>query len=69
MGVYNTCVVNAPVDQVWSALRDLHDMSWAPRVITSLDKVGDVGPGGVEEFCNPMYGALLGSLKAHFARA
>ena len=140
VGCYNTCVVNAPVDQVWTALRNFHDMSWAPQVITSLDTVGDAGAdqpgakrvlngvfhetlktvndtdrtltysiddgpdavskdkvtgyigqvrifpvtdtngsfvewssswensqGGVAEFCNPIYKALLDSLKAHFA--
>ena len=140
MGCYNTCVVNAPVDQVWSALRSFHDLSWAPQVITSLEKVGEVGAdqsgakrvlngvfretlktlddanrtltysiddgpaavskenvtgyigkvrvlpvtdanasfvewssswedskGGVEDFCNPIYKALLDSLKTHFA--
>ena len=34
MGCYNSCVVSAPVDRVWTALRDFHDMSWAPQVIT-----------------------------------
>ena len=140
MGCYNSCVVNAPVDRVWTALRNFHDMSWAPQVITSLEKVGDGsgdqigakrllngvfhetlcglddndhvvtysiddGPdavskdnvsgyvgvvrvfsvtdgdatfvewssswqdsqGGVKEFCNPIYKALLDSLKQHFA--
>ncbi len=140
MGCYNSCVVNAPVDRVWTALRDFHDMSWAPQVITSLEKVGDAtgdqigakrllngvfhetlrglddtdrvvtysiddGPdavskdnvggyvgvvrvfsvtdgdatfvewssswqnsqGGVKEFCDPIYKALLDSLKQHFA--
>lgn len=140
MGCYNTCVVNAPVDQVWSALRNFHDLSWASQVITALDKVGDAGAdepgaqrvlkgafhetlkavddgartltysiddgpdavskdnvtgylarvrvfpvtdadgafvewssswedsnGGVAEFCDPIYKALLNSLKAHFA--
>ena len=41
MGCYNSCVVNAPVDTVWAALRNFHDLSWAPQVITSLEKVGD----------------------------
>ena len=34
-------VINAPVDTVWSAIRDFHDMGWAPNVVTSVDKVGD----------------------------
>lgn len=141
MGCYNTCVVNASVDQVWSALRNFHDLSWAPEVITSLEPIGDAagdqlgakrvlngafhetlqglndvdrvvtysiddGPeavsrdrvsghvgvvrvcavtdgnasfvewssiwedsqGGVKDFCDPIYKALLDSLKHYFAR-
>ena len=140
MGCYNTCVVRAPVDKVWAALRDFHDLSWAPNVIRSLDTVGEAGgqevgakrvvnnafhetlltldddahtltysiddgpdavakdkvsgyvgkvrvspvtdsdatfvewssswatsEGGVAEFCNPIYRALLGDLKSSFA--
>ena len=140
MGCYNSCVVSAPVATVWAALRNFHDLSWAPQVITSLEKVGDAsgdqigakrlmngafhetlrglndtdrvvtysiddGPdavskdrvsgyvgvvrvfsvtdgdstfvewssswqdsqGGVKEFCDPIYKALLDSLKQHFA--
>jgi len=32
--------INAPVDTVWNAIRDFHDMGWAPNVIMSVDKVG-----------------------------
>lgn len=140
MGCYNSCVVQGPVDQVWSALRNFHDMSWAPAVVEKLDRAGkaaadqigarrvlngvfhetllalndvdrelkysiDDGPGpvakdqvasyvgivrvfpvtdgnatfvewssswqdskgGVKEFCDPIYMALLGSLQKHFA--
>ncbi|MDP6580075.1 MAG: SRPBCC family protein [Vicinamibacterales bacterium] len=140
MGCYNSCVVDAPADKVWAALRNFHDLSWAPGVITSLQAVGDAagdqigakrllndafhetlhglndadrvvtysiddGPdavskdkvsgyvgvvrvfsvtdgdgtfvewssswqdsqGGVKEFCDPIYKALLDSLKQHFA--
>ena len=140
MGCYNSCVVNALVDKAWTALRNFHDMSWAPQVVTSLEKVGDAsgdqigakrllngvfhetlrglddtgrevrhsiddGPdvvskdkvsgyvgvvrvfsvtdgdatfvewstswqdsqGGVKEFCDPIYKALLDSLQQHFA--
>ena len=140
MGCYNSCVVNAPIDAVWAALRNFHDLSWASQVITSLEKVGDAsgdqigakrvlngafhetlrglndtdrvvtysiddGPdavskdnvtgyvgvvrvfavtdgdatfvewssswqdsqGGVKEFCDPVYKALLDALKQHFA--
>ena len=140
VGCYNSCVVNAPVDKVWTALRNFHDLSWASPVITSLEKVGDAsgdqigakrllngvfhetlrgldgtgrevrysiddGPdavskdkvsgsvglvrvfsvtdgdatfvewssswqdsqGGVKEFCDPIYKALLEALQHHFA--
>ncbi len=33
--------ISASVDTVWSAIRNFHDMSWAPNVITSVDIVGD----------------------------
>ncbi len=33
-------VVNAPPADVWRKLRNFHDLSWAPNVITSVDKVG-----------------------------
>jgi hypothetical protein len=140
MGCYNTCVVNAPVEQVWAALRNFHDMSWAPAVVTSLKPIGDAAgdqlgakrvlngafhetlrglddvdrvitysiddgpelvsrdqisghvavvrvfavtdsnatfvvwsstwkdsPGGVKDFCDPIFKALLDSLKHHFS--
>lgn len=40
MSCYNTCVVNAPVDKVWLALRNFHDMSWAAGVINDLKPLG-----------------------------
>ena len=43
MGCYNSVTVNAPVDKVWRALRNFHDMSWCPDVITHLEPVGDAG--------------------------
>lgn len=33
--------INAPVKTVWQTIRDFHDMSWAPNVITHVEKVGD----------------------------
>jgi carbon monoxide dehydrogenase subunit G len=33
--------INAPVDTVWQAIRDFHNMGWAPNVITNLETVGD----------------------------
>ncbi len=44
MGCYNSAVVNAPVEKVWAALRDFHNMSVFPNVVEKLDIVGDA-PG------------------------
>lgn len=33
--------INSPVDAVWQTIRNFHDLSWAPNVITSIDAVGD----------------------------
>ena len=41
MGCYNSIVVNAPVDTVWSTVRDFHDMSWAAGVIETCEAIGD----------------------------
>ena len=42
MGTTNQDIeINASVDTVWNAIRDFHDMGWAPNVVTSVDKVGD----------------------------
>jgi uncharacterized membrane protein len=140
MGCYNSIVVDAPVDEVWAAMRNFHDMSWSEQVVESVEAVGekegdqigakrilngafhetllalneaertirysiDDGPaalapdkltgyigtvklfsvtdddrtyvewtstwesssGGVAEFCNPIYRALLADLKTYFA--
>ena len=41
MGCYNSIVVNAAADKVWTALRDFHDLSAFPNVIENVDIVGD----------------------------
>jgi len=38
---HQSTVIDAPVDTVWSAIRDFHNLLWAPNVITQLDVVGD----------------------------
>jgi hypothetical protein len=38
---YQSVIINAPADKVWKAIRNFHDMSWSPNVITKLDVVGD----------------------------
>lgn len=41
---YNSVVVDAPIDQVWEAIRNFHDMSWCDSVINACTAVGDT-PG------------------------
>ncbi len=38
---YNKIQINTPIEKVWETINDFHDGSWAPGVITSMDKVGD----------------------------
>lgn len=37
---YQSIVINAPADKVWAAIRNFHEMGWAPNVITKVDVVG-----------------------------
>ena len=64
MGCYNSTVVSAPVDQVWSALRDFHDLGVFPNVIEKVDVVGDI-PGteiGAKRILNGAFHETLKSL-------
>ncbi len=38
-------VVDAPMADVWSRFSDFHDLSWAPNVMTQVDKVGNIDGG------------------------
>jgi hypothetical protein len=40
---YQSIVIQRPVEKVWEAIRDFHDTSWAPNVITKLEVVDDRG--------------------------
>jgi len=41
MGCYNSIVINKPTEEVWTAFKDFHDLSWSKNVITKVDKIGD----------------------------
>lgn len=41
---YQSNIINAPIDKVWRAISNFHDMSWAPNIISSVDEAGGV-PG------------------------
>ncbi|MBI5614645.1 MAG: SRPBCC family protein [Gammaproteobacteria bacterium] len=64
--VYNSIVVNAPVEIVWKRIADFHDFSWAPSVITTCEKVGikDGTAVGAQRLLN---GAFLDTLIAYSA--
>ena len=39
---YQSIRINAPVEKVWDTIKDFHDLSWAPNVITKCEVVGDI---------------------------
>ena len=39
--------IDASISDVWSRFNDFHDLSWAPHVITSVEKVGSINGGEV----------------------
>ena len=45
--VYNSIIVPAPIEQVWSRINDFHDFSWAPSLIATCEKVGSGGGSSV----------------------
>jgi hypothetical protein len=64
--VYNSIIVPAPVEQVWSRVRDFHDFSWAPSVVTACEKVGE-GEGHSVGARRLLNGAFLDTLIAYSA--
>lgn len=38
---YNSVIVNAPVETVWTRIRDFHDLSWAEGMGLKVEAVGD----------------------------
>ncbi|MGH8502938.1 MAG: SRPBCC family protein [Gammaproteobacteria bacterium] len=38
---YQSIVINVPVDRAWQAVRNFHELSWAPDVIQECKAVGD----------------------------
>jgi hypothetical protein len=64
--VYNSIIVPAPIEQVWSRISDFHDFSWAPSLIASCEKVGSGGGScvGAQRLLN---GVFLDTLIAYSA--
>jgi len=44
---YQSIVINALADTGWDAIKDFHDLSWAPNVIEKVEVVGGAGGGDV----------------------
>ncbi|MCX7067918.1 MAG: SRPBCC family protein [Methylococcales bacterium] len=38
---YNSTVIHAPIETVWSAIRNFHELSWGSAIIAKVDTVGD----------------------------
>jgi hypothetical protein len=39
--------IDAPISEVWTKFNNFHDISWAPNVITQVEKVGSIDGGAV----------------------
>ena len=39
--------IDAPMPEVWTKLNNFHDLSWAPNVISKVEKTGDIDGGEV----------------------
>ncbi len=37
----NKLEINASIGKVWETIFDFHYLSWAPRVVTSIESIGD----------------------------
>lgn len=37
---YNSIEIASPINTVWATIKGFHDASWAPGVVTSLEKIG-----------------------------
>jgi hypothetical protein len=65
-------IVDAPVADVWSRFINFHDLSWAPNVISNVEKVGDIDGGtpGARRILNNVFHETLLEINSdkHFLR-
>ena len=54
-------VIDAPVADVWSRFSNFHDFSWAPNVMTQVDKAGSIdgGKSGAKRILNNAFHETL----------
>jgi hypothetical protein len=39
--------IDAPISEVWANFNNFHNLSWAPNVITQVEKIGSIDGGAV----------------------
>ena len=39
--VHASVTIDAPIDRVWDKIKDFHDFSWAPGIVTACEDVGE----------------------------
>jgi hypothetical protein len=64
--IYNSIIVPAPVEQVWSRISNFHDFSWAPSLVMACEKVGE-GDGRTVGTRRRLNGVFLDTLIAYSA--
>lgn len=62
--IYNSIIVSAPVEQVWSRISNFHDFSWAPSLVMTCEKVGE-GDGCTVGARRLLNGVFLDTLIAY----
>jgi len=62
MGCYNSTVVDAPVAEVWAALRNFHEVSWAANVVNCIETEGDPEQPGAKRVLNGVFYETLISI-------
>lgn len=58
---HQSIVINAPIDEVWSKFSNFHELSFAPDVITAIEKVGSIdgGSAGAKRILNNAFHETL----------
>ena len=39
---YQSIIINTTIENIWSKFSNFHDISWAAKVLPSIEKVGDI---------------------------
>jgi carbon monoxide dehydrogenase subunit G len=63
---YNKIEINVSINRVWDTISDFHDLSWAPGVVSSVTKVGDISGNeiGAKRVLNGVFHETLTALDA-----